>query len=211
MAEVAVQPLDRAFEDVVGTLGGPATKVDGLAGDLFMEIMDTRDMSVWMCLQPVTDEQYKALKVEFPWMKSGRAPAAMDRAAFAHSPNKPDEFSSVECDGLTFRHVAYPTDFNPAMFQQTGPIRLPVKKHHTLGYAAGRDVTVMDLNGEVFVEVIGDSESDSELELPAGASLRTVALDQPMIVRLPTPTITHFWFGKARSFQGPVGNEVLKP
>ena len=204
MPEATIKSLEEAFGAVFDTLGGPATKANGGAGEFFMEIMDTRDMSVWMCMEPVTEEQYQAIQPEAPWMKSGRAPASMDMAAFAHSPGHPDEFRTTECCGLTFRNVAVPIDFNPTIFAQKGPIRLLVSKHHILGFKAGRELTVMDLDGEQFVELIGTDKHDADLELPEGASLRKVKLDSPLVVRLPTPTVTHFWFGKGRSFQGPL-------
>ncbi len=204
MGSNALGDLDQLFDKVIGELGHPATLVPGGAGDVFMEIMNTADMSTWMCLEPVTEDQFKRIEPQLPWIRSGRAPAAMDRAAFAHPPGKPDDFSSMQCGDLTFRHVATPLDFDPSIFAKKGAIRLLVDKHHILGFAAGREITVMDLDGASYIELIGTSEEDSDLALPPGANLRKITHGEPLIIHLPNPTVTYFWFGQARSFQGPV-------
>lgn len=210
MTQTTVKTLDEIFDETIGQLGGPATMVSGGAGDVYMEIMNTQDLSVWMCLEPITEEQYQSVSPAAPWMQSGHAKTCMDRAAFAHSPDKPEEFSQTECSGFVFRHVATPQNVDPTIYQSTGPKKVLVNKHHILGYEAGREVTVMDLDGEIFIEMIGTSKNDAGRELPDGAKLRTVNLKSPIIIHLPTPTTTYFWFGEGRSFQGPVDVPELR-
>ena len=74
-----------------------------------------------------------------------------------------------------------------------------------VGYEAGRKLTIMSSHEGDFVEVVGNADYDEELPLPEGASLKTIVLQAPWIVPLPTPTVTFFHFGSGmRSFQGPV-------
>ena len=57
-----------------------------------------------------------------------------------------------------------------------------------------------------FIELVGSSDKDDELVLPAGASLRYLKLDAPLVIVLPEPTTAYFWFDTgngSRSFQGP--------
>lgn len=198
------EDLDTKFDAAVNALGPAASSVRGGAGDLFMEIQNPGIRANWMRCEPVTEDFFSQLNPSLPFIKAGYAPAAMDRAAFAHSPQKPDEFTAVECDGQTFHHVATPGEVVPPA-SAGGPIRVTVDKHHLIGFDAGRELAVMEVDGENFIEVIGLRDGDDGLVLPEGASLRTVTLAEPFVVMLPEPTTTYFWIGEnIRSFQGPV-------
>jgi hypothetical protein len=84
-------------------------------------------------------------------------------------------------------------------------MRLSVDKHHTLGFAAGRTLRILELDSEHYVEVVGTPERDAELVLPPGGSLSELRLREDWIVDLPTPTTAYFWWAPVlRSFQGPV-------
>ena len=198
------ETLDARFEAAVKALGPAATTVRGGAGDLFMEIQNPETRETWMCCEPTTKERFSRMKPSAPLVKMGCGLAAMDRAAFAHSPQKPDEFTAMDCDGESFRHVATPRErVSPAA--KGGPIRVTVDKHHLLGFDAGREVAVMEFGGESFIEVVGSGEYDEDLVLPEGASLRRHPLAEALVVLLPEPTTTFFWFGEEmRSFQGPI-------
>jgi len=196
--------LGTKFDAAVNALGSSAIAVKDGAGDLFMEIMNPADRNVWMRCEPVTEDQYQAVTPDQPFIKSGCAAAAMDRAAFAHSSGTPGQLLSMECDGLLFHQNARPGDMMPPEIAD-GPMRVTVHKHHLIGFEAGRELVVMDHDGEHFIEVIGMSDGDENLVLPEGASLRTITLAEPFVVMLPEPTMTYFWMGKnMRSFQGPV-------
>ena len=185
--------------------------VRGGAGDLFMEIQNPETRETWMCCEPTTEERFSRLKLSAPFVKMGCGLASMDRAAFAHSPQKPDEFTAMECDGEPFRHVATPIEIVPPAAKR-GPMRVTVDKHHLLGFDAGREVAVMEFDGKSFIEVIGSGEYDEELVLPEGASLRRHPLAEPLVVMLPEPTTAFFWFGaEMRSFQGPIESWSTTP
>jgi hypothetical protein len=198
------ETLDARFEAAVKALGPTATTVRGGAGDLFMEIQNPETRETWMCCEPVTKERISRMKPAAPFVKSGYGLASMDRAAFAHSPQNPDEFTAMDCGGEPFRHVATPLDIVPPA-AEGGPMRVTVDKHHLLGFDAGRELAVLELDGKSFIEVIGSSEYDEELVLPDGAWLQRRPVAEPLVLMLPEPTTTFFWFGEEmRSFQGPV-------
>ena len=56
-----------------------------------------------------------------------------------------------------------------------------------------------------FVEVVGNAEHDEDLPLPDKGRLKTVELQAPRVVTLPSPTVAFFHFGSGmRGFQGRV-------
>jgi hypothetical protein len=198
------EELDARFETAVKELGPSAGLVRGGAGDLFMEIQNMETREVWLCCEPTTEARFARMDPSPPFVKSGYGRASMDRAAFAHSPQKPGELVAMDCDGEPFRHVATPFGFvSPA--SGDGPVQATVDKHHLLGFDAGREVTAMELDGMSFIEVVGSGEYDEDRTLPQGARLQRHRLAEPFVVQLPAPTTAFFWFGeRLRSFQGPV-------
>jgi len=173
--------------------------------DSFMEVMDTKSRKVWMSGAAVQPADFDALAPEAPLIKSGIGRAAMDRAAFRHSPGAPDEpVRERVIEGHLFINVAIPAAPIPSS-QPEGPMEASVDKAHVLGFDAGRSVSILTLPAGDFVEVIGDSSEDASRVLPTGGTLKQIELAEPWVVSLPTPTRAFFWWGKsARSFQGPV-------
>jgi hypothetical protein len=173
--------------------------------DLFMEVMDTTSRRIWMSGAAVQLSDWEALELEAPLVKSGIGRAAMDRAAFLHSPGATDEpVRERVIGGHLFINVATPAAPIPPS-QPEGPMEAFVDKAHVLGFDAGRSISILTLPEGDFVEVIGDSSEDASRVLPAGGILKKIELAEPWIVSLPTPTRAFFWWGKsARSFQGPV-------
>ena len=173
--------------------------------DLYMEVMDTATGLVWMTAAPVQMADFAALALDEPLVKVGIGRAAMDRAAFQYSPGAPGApVRERIIDGRLYINVATPLEQKPAE-QPGGPVEITVDKAHVIGFEAGRSVAVLSLPEGDFIELIGASSADETLTLPAGGVLKRVALSQPWVVSLPTPTRTLFWFGESmRSFQGPV-------
>ena len=167
------EALDARFKAAVKALGPAAMTVRGGAGDLFMEIQNPETRETWMCCEPTTEERFSLMKPLAPFVKMGCGLASMDRAAFAHSPQKSDEFTAMDCDGEPFRHVATPTEIVPPA-AKGGPMRVTVDKHHLLGFDAGRELTVMEFGGKSFIEVIGSGEHDDDLVLPESAWLSLI-------------------------------------
>jgi hypothetical protein len=174
--------------------------------DTFVEVNDRSDATVWMSTAPMTRREFKALDVSAPYTKAGIGEASMDAAAFRCSP---DGAGGVpvklrEIGDIEFLCVARAQQVEPPA-SPGGPLKVSVDKHHTLAFRGHRDVRVLEVAGEHFVEVVGDDARDSELLLPAGGRLLTIHTAQPWIVDLPAPTTAWFWMTPGmRSFQGPV-------
>ena len=173
--------------------------------ELVMEVMDLQAGLVWMSTDPVTQAYFDELELEEGLVKVGIASASMDCAGFQHSPGRGDEpVLQRVIDGRTYINVARPME-QAAHDQPGGPTEIQVDKTHVIGFEAGRSVAILKLPEGNFVEVVGDQSVDEALVLPKNGELTSVALDQPWIVALPSPTRTFFWFEKGmRSFQGPV-------
>ena len=168
-----------------------------------MEIMDETTGDVWMSVDGVTPQQFKAFALPNSWRKVGRAAGAMDQALFRQSPN--DSEAPVReqiINDLRFINVARPAA--PAQ-SPSGLIELMVNKAHVLGFEAGRQLSVLRINDQYFVEVVGDNRNDNDLPLSEGASIQQITLSQPWVVTLPNPTQTLWAFKpELRSFQGPI-------
>jgi len=172
----------------------------------FMEISDRSDGRVWMSATPVTRETFETFQVEPPWTRTGWGGASMDAAAFRSSPGDPGpvDVETRKLQGMEFLCVARPLGVEPPR-AEGGPLRIRVDKQHVVGYRGGRDLRILELDGQHFVEVVGDGGDDAERVLPPGARLDTIHIDEPWIVDLPTPTTAWFWMEPTmRSFQGPV-------
>lgn len=178
--------------------------VGGGAADRFMEISEPATGKTWMCLEPVSKEDFHNLQLDENYQPFGTAIASMDAAMFQHSPVGKDTHVEVrQISGYQFAHVATAREFEFPKDPE-GPVEIWVDKAHTIGFRAGREVTVMRYKAETFVELIGDDRNDESLLLPEGAYLEKLTLNEHLIVRLPTPTKTFWWFSKGRGFQGPV-------
>jgi hypothetical protein len=171
--------------------------------ELHMEILDTQTAKVWQVMSGVGRAEYDALVVEPPYIKVGAGYAAMDEAYFARSPGADSDGPMELCElfGHTWGHCARPASSPELAAGEDGPRRLIVDKHHVVIYRAGRDLEFMTLpDGSEYVRVIA---GEAPLTLPDGWSLRTRTLDEPVTIRLPSPT-TVFFFPNGDSFQGPV-------
>ena len=177
--------------------------VGGGGQDRYMEIVETSTGKVWMCLEPVSKDDFQNLNPGGEYKPLGTAKASMDAALFNKSPQSDDRVEIREISGHRFAHVASPGEFKLPE-NGVGPAECLVEKSHVIGFAAERPISVMRFDSETFIELIGDDRFDSELALPEGAYLEQLKFTQPIVVDLPTPTRTFWWFDKGRSFQGPV-------
>ena len=171
----------------------------------YMEVVEVATGRVWMSVEPANQQDYDLLLKELDdsLRGVGVGDASMDAALFRHSPNgerEPVQERSIA--GRQFIHVAIP---DKPVVHPGGMMQIRVSKAHMVGYEAGRILTIMSLPEGDFVEVVGNAEHDEDLPLPDKARLRTVELQAPWVVTLPSPTVAFFYFGSGmRSFQGPV-------
>ena len=170
-----------------------------------MEVVEVATGRVWMGVEPAKQQDYDLLLKELDnsLRGVGVGDASMDAAVFRHSPNGEGEpVQERRIAGRQFIHVAIP---GKPIVHPGGLMQIRVNKSHVVGYEAGRSLTIMSLPEGDFVEVVGNAEHDEDLPLPDKARLRTVELQAPWVVTLPSPTVAFFYFGSGmRSFQGPV-------
>ena len=173
--------------------------------NMHMEVVEVANGRVWMSADPATQQDYEALlEVLGDSLRGiGIGVASMDAALFRYSPDgEGDPVRERDIGGRRFINVAIP---GKPTVHPGGMMQIMVNKAHVLGYEAGRTLTIMSSPEGDFVEVVGNADHDEELPLPDGASLKTIELQEPWIVPLPTPTTTFFYMGTSlRSFQGPV-------
>ena len=173
--------------------------------DPHIEVIEVATGRVWMSVEPVTQQDYDALLEGLgeSLRPIGIGSAAMDAALFQYSPNCEGEpVCERTIGGHRFINVAIPGD---RASLPGGMMQIMVNKAHVLGFEAGRRLVILSLPEGDFVEVVGSADQDSQLPLPEGASLKTIELQEPWVVPLPTPTTTLWHFGAGmRSFQGPV-------
>jgi len=170
-----------------------------------MEVVEVATGRVWMSLDPASQQDYDQLLEELDdsWRGVGVGDASMDAALFRHSPDGEGEpVRERDIGGRRFINVAIPGE---PRVHTGGMMQIMVNKSHVVGYEVGRTLTIMSLPEGDFVEVVGNADHDKELPLPEGVCLRTIELQAPWVVPLPSPTTTFFHFGFGmRSFQGPV-------
>ena len=173
--------------------------------NLHMEVVEVATGRVWMSVDPATPQDYDILleSLDESLRGVGIGAAAMDAALFRYSPDGEGEpVRERDVGGRRFINVAVPGE--PTV-HPGGMMKILVNKAHVVGYEAGRKLTIMSSPEGDFVEVVGNADHDEELPLPEGVSLKTIVLQAPWVVPLPTPTVTFFHFGsRMRSFQGPV-------
>lgn len=194
--------LAKRMEEALGE-GGCA--VEGAKGN-YMEIVEEATGNVWMAMKPASQDDLDSLKIPEGFRKTGVGAAAMDAAGFLHSPDRPGQpAETMDIDGWKFCSNAMVVDMVPSDIEGA-PVKVLVNKAHVLGYEAGRNISIMETPDGDFIEVVGDSADDANLVLPEGATLRRQKLEMPLVISLPVPAQTYFWFnpGKLRSFQGPV-------
>jgi hypothetical protein len=164
------------------------------------ELLDTSTRDIWLAREPVPRAWFDALAPEPPLVKAGWGAGCMDFAWFRRSPGAPADgpLATREISGRVFQLVARPElPGAPRAF----PRRLLVDKHHVIAFDAGRTVALLCTpDGRDYVEVVRGRGAP---EVPAGWSLREVALRAAWEIALPFPTET-WWLANGASFQGPV-------
>ena len=173
------------------------------------EVMDVQRGDVWLCQQPITLDEVKAMKVEPPLVKSGVGTGAMDSAHFLRSPGAAEEgpLETRSIDGRSFARVARVRSFG-GFPRGRAPTLIEVEKHHVLGFDAGRALNLAKLpDGQFYVEQT-ESIPGRDFVVPADWQMYTLALDAAWQVQLPCPSRVHF-FASLRSFAGPIALDLL--
>lgn len=200
-------PLVAAHE----ILGNPAWHHNWTRGGrtLHGEVMDTSSGDVWLAQEPLDRTHYNALELPAGFVRTGVGCSSADIAYFRRSPGAsqdgPLEIRAL--GGVTFARVARPGQFLPGFGDV---LVLDVHKHHKLLFTAGRTLEILDPgDGTDHVPQVdpvpreGARAGTRPRLLPAGWSVRLVALEQNLVVELPCPARVCF-FPSGHSFAGPV-------
>jgi hypothetical protein len=180
-------------------------------GGLLMEIMETATRNVWLCHSPVTADRYRSLGLPDGFVTSGLGRAVADVAYFRRPPGagEPGPLEVLEVDGLRFAHVARP---GPPEGDIDEALVLPVDKHHSMLYAAGRTIEVLDFgDGSIAAPAFAPARRSNEPDdrrLPDGWSLRSVTLDADLVVEVPRPARVAI-LGDGSGFHGPLSPDLV--
>lgn len=169
---------------------------------LRLEIMEAATADVWLCQTPVDQGRVADLALPHGYTIVGVAGVVADLAYFDRSPDADGDgpLEVREVDGLRFARVARPVD-REALGSQA--MLLTVRKHHTMLYAAGRTIAVLDLGDERVLTPAWAGPSDAVPELPNGWSLEHVTLTDDLVARIPDPA-TVAALADGSGFHGPV-------
>ena len=182
------------------------------------ELLDLSSGTVWQSQESISRREYEALVLPDEFRRIGLGTGVMDAHYFRRSPGRETDGPVTErmIDGHRFVHCANPPRDGGDNLTDDGPVLLRVDKHHTLVFAAGREIDVLlDPDGRQFVQVIASAPEGGSLlqssvrpppldvNLPAGWSIRTVSLRSRAVIHLPNPTEALF-FANGASYQGPV-------
>lgn len=188
-------------------LGNPDWSDNWTVGPgLRMEIIDN-DGRVWLCHEPVTREQARALALPVGVSPTLFGEAIADAAYFSRSPDADVDgpLDTMEVDGLRFSFVARPGGQHGIDQRSAeGATVLSVDKHHSLLYAAGRTIEVLDFGDGTFAPPAwtGPDRPRSEPAEP-GWFRREVELTDDLIAVIPNPADVVI-FGDGFGFHGPV-------
>ena len=167
-------------------LGNPEWSDNWTVGSgLRMEVIDQLSQ-VWLCQEPVTVEQAHGLALPDGASLFGPGQAVADLAYFRRSPGATDDgrLDTMEIDGLRFSYVGR----SVAVERVDDVTVMSIDKHHTMLYAAGRAIEVLDFGDETVATPawIG-SEPIGHVDLPNGWAVRTVELDADLLAVIPNP------------------------
>lgn len=168
---------------------------------LRMEIMDSQGR-VWLCHEPVTRERALGLSLPDGASRSLLGEAIADVAYFGRSPdaNVDGPLDTMEVDGLCFAFVAR----LDGQRRIEGANVFTADKHHTLLYAAGRTVEVLDFGDGTFAPPAWSGpDRDRSNPVTAGWERRNVELTNDLIARIPSPADVVV-FDDGCGFHGPL-------
>ncbi len=172
-----------------------------LGPGLRMEIIDS-DGRVWLCHEPVTKEQARGLSLPAGTSRALLGAAIADVAYFSRSPDAEADgpLDAMEVDGLRFAFVARPA----GQRRIDGATVLAVDKHHTMLYAAGRTIEVLDFGDGTFAPAAwsGPNRERSKPAMP-GWERREVELTNDLIAVIPSPADVVI-FDDGSGFHGPL-------
>jgi len=186
-------------------LGNPEWVDNWTVGEgLRMEFIDAQGQ-VWLCHEPVTEQRARSLSLPDGASFSLFGGLVADAAYFSRSPlaDTDGPLDTMQVDGLRFAFVARPVGNE----RVAGAAVLSIDKHHTMLYASGRSIDVLDFGDGTFAPPAWSAPNDApdrgELDLPNGWTLRTAELTSDLIAVIPNPAKVAI-LGDGSGFHGPL-------
>ena len=174
-----------------------------------MEFIDALGQ-VWLCHEPVTPEQAHGLVLPDGASIIGLGEAVADVAYFSRSPGATADgpLEAMEVDSLRFSFVARPVTNE----RVEGVTLMSIDKHHTMLYAAGRTIEVLDFGDGTFATPAwaapNNADGRRDLDLPSGWALRTAELTGDLIASIPNPAQVAI-LADGSGFHGPLSMAQL--
>ena len=174
----------------------------------YMEITELANRTVWLCQQPISYEEGKALLLPEGFAITGIGESAHDAAFFPRSPDASEDglLETMQVGKYVFSKVAKPgkpeVGFKDALV-------LPVYKYHKVLFRAGRTIEILTMeDGKDYVpNVYGMKamfgKTPKERILPDAWSIREITLQEDLILEIPNPARVCF-FKTGSGFHGPV-------
>jgi len=147
-----------------------------------MEITELANRTVWLCQQPITYKEGKALSLPKGFSITGIGESAHDAAFFPRSPDATEDspLETMKVGKYTFSKVAKPgkpeSGFKDVLV-------LPVYKYHKVLFNAGRSIEILTMeDGKDYVpnvysiKGIFAKKTPKERVLPEGWTIRTITL-----------------------------------
>lgn len=186
-------------------LGNPDWSDNWTVGSgLRMEVIDQLGQ-VWLCHEPVTLEQARSLVLPDRASLFGPGHAVADLAYFSRSPGATADgpLDTMEIDDLRFSFVGRPV----ANERVEGVTVMSIDKHHTMLYAAGRAIELLDFGDGTFATPAWKAPKPAadrgDLGLPNGWTVRTAELTGDLIAVIPNPATVAI-LADGSGFHGPL-------
>lgn len=172
------------------------------------EILHEATRAVWLCQEPVTKERFATLAMPEGFTRLGIGSPVADAAYFRRSPGAAQDgaVDVITVDGCDFAFVAVPGERERG---HDHAMVLAVDKHHSIWFAAGRTIEVLDMGDGR--DYLPQTSADTRLRgterrlrtLAPAWSIREVTLATDLLVEVPNPARVCF-LSDGSSFQGPV-------
>jgi len=148
---------------------------------------------VWLCQEPISEERARSLSLPEGATLALLGGALADAAFFRRSPGATADgpLEVMEVDGMRFSFVA-----RPMAHQRLASVTvMSIDKHHTMLYAAGRVIDVLDFGDGSFATPAWASPKQEDAhapeqrgsDLPNGWALRTAELTDDLAASIPNP------------------------
>ena len=196
--------------ETLSKLGNPEWTLNWTIGrpGPYMEITELANRTVWLCQQPISYEEGKALKLPEGFVITGIGESAHDAAFFPRSPDATEDgpLETMKVGERTFSKVGMPGKLESG-FKDV--LVLPVYKYHKVLFKAGRTIEILTMeDGKDYVPNVYGlkamfGKTPKERILPVGWSVREVTLHEDLILEIPNPARVCF-FKTGSGFHGPV-------